>query len=632
MWTENKILEKIRMEIVLPSVKNGLNPLFDERLQNRFSTLWQDFYKLYGNRFDCLYQLEDLIKMMINESINNYFFKTENYKKWFREENPVAMMLYVDLFNLNLKGIEEKLEYFEDLGFNTIHLMPFFDSPTVENDGGYAVSDYRKVKGSLGSLEQLRSLANRMNEKRMHLIVDFVLNHTSNEHFWALEAINGSEKYGKYYIAFDTKEEADQYNSYLRDIFPTIRKGSFTYHKQWNKWVWTTFNSYQWDLNYSNPEVFTAMSAQMLFLAGCGVDALRLDALAFTWKEMGTSCENLPKTHSLIRLFRSVATITAPHLTFLSEAIVHPDEVVKYIDVDECELSYNPLQMATSWEALATRNTSLLKKSFSSRFNIPDSCRWVNYLRCHDDLGWTFCDNDAAELNINSHEHRKFLNDFFTGRFPGSFAAGVPFQENPETGDARISGTLASLAGLEKAEIDGDPRQMELSLKRIELLNGFLFSLPGIPLVYSGDELAVLNDYSYMDKDEKKEDSRWVHRFSFPWKSVLTNESGPQERIRKYMKKMIHLRKSFSFFRGSMDIMALKSPNLLGFRLSEGKNHLLVIANFTERKTELSFNSLRLYGGAYVFTDILSNRIVNCDLTVQSYELLWLKEGGANEY
>jgi amylosucrase len=629
MWTEEKILDKIRMEIVLPSVKKGLDSGFDRRLSENFSDLWKNFSELYSNRFDCLYQLEDLVSMMIGESRKYNFSKEEEYKNWFRNENPVAMMLYVDLFNGNLKGIEDKLDYFTDLGINVIHLMPLFESPSKENDGGYAVSDYRKVREELGTMEQLKSLAEKMEEKEMHLIVDFVLNHTSDEHEWARSAIKGSEKYSNYYFAFETKKEADRYNRTLRDIFPTIRKGSFTYHEKWKKWVWTTFNSYQWDLNYSNPEVFTNMCAQMLFLAGCGVHVLRLDALAFTWKELGSSCENLPKTHSLIRLFRTVAAITVPHLTFLSEAIVHPDEVVKYISPDECELSYNPLQMATSWEALATRNTSLLKKTFSPRFKIHESCTWVNYLRCHDDMGWTFCDNDAADLNIDAHGHRKFLNDFYTGRFSGSFASGVPFQENPENGDARISGTMASLAGLEKALVLKDPRELELALKRIELINGFLLSLPGIPLIYSGDELAVINDYSYLDREEKKEDSRWVHRSPFPWNMLKLKESEPQKRIWKYMKKMIALRKSLSFFRGTMDIMSLESANLLGFRLSEGQSHLLVILNFTERKTELDFNTLRLYGGAYSFRDILSNRIVDSDLTVSSYELLWLKEGAS---
>ncbi len=244
---------------------------------------------------------------------------------------------------------------------------------------------------------------------------------------------------------------------------------------------------------------------------------LRLDALAFTWKEMGTNCESLPKAHTLVQAFNAVLRIAAPGLLFKSEAIVHPDEVARYISPQECQLSYNPLLMALLWNSLATREVRLLRHSLGYRFAIPDDCAWVNYIRCHDDIGWTFDDGDAAALGINGYDHRRFLNSFYTGRFPGSFARGLPFQENPRTGDARISGSQASLAGLEQALRNGNPTEIDLAVRRILLINAIILSIGGIPLMYLGDEIGVLNDYSYVDDPAKAGDSRWVHRPRIDW-------------------------------------------------------------------------------------------------------------------
>ncbi|MBB6478582.1 alpha-amylase family protein [Spirochaeta isovalerica] len=626
MWTDEKILEKIKRDVLAAYKDSKIYPEFEKGLNARFPSLWKNYFELYGHRFDCLYQLEDLIRMVAEEYAKRANLSHNERTAWFEKKNPVAIMLYVDLFNKNLSGLEKKLDYFKDLGVTAVHLMPLFRSPEGDNDGGYAVSDYKQVQPDLGTMEQLSDIAGKMRKRGIHLIVDFILNHTSDEHLWSRKARTGYPDYRDYYYIFDTREEADEYDRTLREIFPSVRKGSFTYLPEIEKWVWTTFNSFQWDLNYSNPAVFRDMSHQMLFLANRGVDVLRLDALAFTWKEKGTGCENLPKAHTLIRLFKNVAAIAAPGLSFLSEAIVHPDDVVKYISPEECELSYNPLQMATTWEALATRNTSLLQKTFSPRFHIPETCRWVNYIRCHDDIGWTFCDNDAASLGIDGYGHRKFLNAFYTGRFEGSFASGVPFQENLETGDARISGTLASMAGLEKALMSGDSDEVKMALDRIRLLSGFLLSLPGIPLIYSGDELAVLNDYSYLDNEEHRSDSRWIHRMPFPWDALEQDKKSPAMQILEYTKKMIRLRKDLSPFRGTMELIDTGSTNLIGFRLTDGSSHLIIIANFTERPTPVRLNTLRLYGGSYYFEDLLSNESLDSDIDVKPYGLLWLQE------
>ena len=378
-------------------------------------------------------------------------------------------------------------------------------------------------------------------------MLDFVFNHTSDDHDWAQQAQAGNREYQDYYYMFPDRTLPDQYEQNLREIFPTVRRGNFTWHDGMQRWVWTTFNSFQWDLNYSNPAVFNAMVGEMLFLANTGVDVLRLDAVAFIWKQMGTGCENLPEAHPLIQAFNAVARIAAPGLLFKSEAIVHPDEVVKYISPDECQISYNPTLMALLWESLATREVETAAAvAQRTDISLPAGTTWVNYLRCHDDIGWTFDDADAAAVGINGYDHRQFLNAFYTGQFPGSFARGIPFQHNSETGDMRISGTMASLAGLEQAIEEDDDAKKEDAIRRILLLHGITLSIGGIPLLYMGEEWGMLNDYDFVKDPAKSGDTRWIHRPKMRWEFLENHhEYAINHRIYESIRKLIQLRKNF---------------------------------------------------------------------------------------
>ena len=404
---------------------------------------------------------------------------------WFQSNQMLGGVCYVDLFAGDLKGVKSKIPYFKELGLTYLHLMPLFKAPESENDGGYAVSSYREVHPPLGTMKQLASLAREFRQAGISLVVDLVFNHTSDEHLWAERAKAGDEDYMDFYRIFPSREMPDRYEQNLREIFPEEHSGAFTFFPDLFKeggWVWTTFHSYQWDLNYANPAVFNRMAEEMLFLANQGVEVLRLDAVAFIWKQLGTGCENLPEAHTLIQAFNAVAQIASPALIFKSEAIVHPDDVVKYISPNECQLSYNPLLMALLWNSLATRKTDLLSQALAKRFKIHPETAWVNYVRVHDDIGWTFSDEDAALLGVNGNDHRRFLNEFYRGRFNGSFARGLPFQENPLTGDCRISGTCASLAGLEKALHEEGANEVELAIRRILLIHGVILTVGGIPL------------------------------------------------------------------------------------------------------------------------------------------------------
>lgn len=602
--------------------------MYSTQLENNMQYLTELLFSLYGKRWD-FYQIINRLEKIMSDAnkarekslvkLDDQAIKAAESGKdfWYQSEKTVGMMLYVDLFAGNLRALVEKIPYFEELGVNYVHLMPLFDCPKGENDGGYAISSYSKVQPRLGTIEDLKFVADEFHKKGIRLVLDFVFNHTSDEHEWALKAKKGEEKYMNYYYMYKDKAEVDDWNRNLREIFPTVRRGSFTYLEKQDIWVWTTFNSFQWDLNYSNPEVFLAMCEEMLSIANLGVDVLRLDALAFVWKEKGTVCESLPKAHTLIKAFQYVARIACPSLVFKSEAIVHPDQVVQYIHKDECAISYNPLQMALLWSSVATRDTRLLNLSLKKRWNIPADCSWVNYIRCHDDIGWTFSDEDASCLGINGFAHRQFLNRFFTGRFEGTFSAGEPFQLNPTTGDCRICGTMASLAGLEQAETLKNDLLEKMALARIKMMYAVVFALPGIPLLYANDEKAVFNDYSYRERDEQKDDSRWVHRIKTNWKGNLIPA---QKEVFDFVKKAIKLRKSEKML-GGTEISFYDTQDTAVFAFRRGTIH--VVANFSERPA-----AFKIGAWAKESTDLLTGQKYENFYAQQlgPYEVRWLSE------
>ena len=350
---------------------------------------------------------------------------------------------------------------------------------------------------------------------------------------------------------------------------------------------------------------------------------------------MGTSCENLPEAHDVIRAFNRLARIATPGLVFKSEAIVHPDEVLKYISEDECQISYNPTLMALLWESLATRKVELLTQTLGHRHRLPENTSWVNYLRCHDDIGWTFDDQDAETLGINAFDHRQFLNAFYTGQFPGSFARGIPFQENHQTGDMRISGTMASLAGLEQAVEEEDEEKKELAIRRMMLLHGVVLSIGGIPLLYLGEEWGMLNDYSFASDPAKAGDSRWIHRPKMQWEYLeeLDDQIGSgggsiRSRIFKSTQRLIDLRKQHPALAGQeMKIVSTGNPHLLSYlRMREG-NRIVVVANFSEEQQAMEGNLLRTAGLGRFFEDVIHEQTYSTSesIELEPYQILWLK-------
>lgn len=618
--------------------KDAPQPEWDSfcvRLERHFGTLFTNLYKLYGKHYDFFYHLECILSTAVErwvsrpDDLKALDATHETDPSWYQSHRVVGYSLYVDLFAGNITGLREHIPYFKELGATYIHLMPVFRTPEGDNDGGYAVSSYRELNPALGTMEDLALLTREFRNHGISLCLDFVFNHTSDEHDWARAALAGSIEHQEYYRMFDDRSIPDEYEKTVRSVFPDEHPGCFTYRNRIRKWVWTTFNNYQWDLNYENPVVFNRMADEMLFLANQGVEILRLDAVAFLWKRLGTNCENQPEVHFIIQAFNALTRIAAPALVFKSEAIVAPDDVAQYISENECQLSYNPGFMVLLWDGLATRNINLLTHSLKKRFNLPPNTAWVNYIRCHDDIGWGFADDDAVEVGINPADHRRFLNDFYLGKHEASFAKGVVFQENLKTGDARIAGTTASLCGLEQALAANDPEAVDMAIRRILLVYGVLFTIGGIPLIYFGDEIGSTNDYSYEKDPEKSGDDRWVHRFPFNWeRGKLRSESGSvEDRIFHGILKLIQLRQSnMAFSRSETEIMNSGNEHVLGYFRQHMEQSVLVLANFTESVQTIQAQRLRQLGLRRSLTDLVAGRLVIASeiLELEPYQIVVL--------
>ena len=606
-----------------------------QRLTQHFPRLFGLLYHIYGKEYDFFYHLSEILntatKAWIERSPDLKALDAirEHDPGWYQSNRMLGAVCYVDLFSDDLKGMTEKIPYLKELNITYLHLMPIFKTPEGDNDGGYAVSSYREVNPDLGTMEDLKQLAEELRNHGISLVLDFIFNHTSDEHIWAKKAMSGDEEFQYYYRMFPDRKLPDEFEKTIIPVFQDDHPGCFTYRSRIKKWVWTTFHNYQWDLNYENPVVFNKMADEMLFLANQGVEILRLDAVAFIWKKLGTDCENLPEAHIIIQAFNAVMKIVAPSFLFKSEAIVHPNEVHKYISEDECQLSYNPEMMALLWESLATQKIILLRSALENRFKIPPNCMWVNYIRSHDDIGWTFSNEDAEALGINPAAHRKFLSEFYTGRYPGSFAKGLPFQEDPNTKQGRVSGTTASFAGLEKALEEKDGTETELAIRRILLLHGVILTMGGIPLIYIGDGIGMLNDYDYEKSPEKVGDTRWIHRPQFDWEK-LRERSEPESVTGKLFNgllKLIRLREKTHALSGSdTEFVDTGNDYLLAYFRHNEDNGVFIIANFSNEEQNIAGNRLRLLGLSKTVTDVVSGKTITAsqNLTIEPYQFMML--------
>lgn len=640
----NEILLELKSEIGKYRMRH-----FYTRLGANFYAIHSLFRLLYGDRSDFKEKMVSLVNTLAIRyierppSLREMDLARERNYNWFLSQKWVGMALYCDRFAGTLKDLRTKLPYLQDLGINMLHIMPILDSPPMHSDGGYAVRDFRKIDPRLGTTEDVESLAANLKKRDILLVLDVVVNHTSNEHEWAQNARNGDKKYQDYYYIFDDREIPDIYEETMPEIFPASSPGNFTWDKAMGKWVMTVFNYYQWDLNYQNPAVLIEMIDIILFWANKGADILRLDAVAFLWKKLGKACQNEREAHLILQLMKACCQVTAPGVLFIAEAIVAPSEISKYfgedaINAKECEIAYNATLMALLWDTVATKNAKLLNRGAK---NLPDKLEratWLNYVRCHDDIGLGFSDNDVSLSGYDPIQHRRFLIDYFTGKFPGSSAKGLTFGENPKTGDARISGSLASLVGLEVALEHKDEQAIDMAIKHILLLHSMILSFGGIPLLYYGDEIGTLNSIEYLADPSRRDDNRWANRSSFDWnKAERRNQNGTvEQRIFSALKKMIALRKKTNAFADfdNRQIVEVDNPNLLVFFRTDPQNSrskVLVIGNFNVAPQTLNIDVLKPYsffqqGG---MNDLCSGTIVfseNDQFIISALSFYWLAD------
>jgi amylosucrase len=558
---------------------------------------------------------------------------------WFQAPERVGYMCYVDRFAGTLDGVRNKIPYLKELGVTYLHLMPLLKTRAGRSDGGYAVQDYRAVEPDLGTMEDLHALATALHDHDILLTLDFVMNHTAAEHDWAVAAREGDERYRDFYLTYEDRTLPDRFAETVPEVFPDFAPGNFTYVDALDRWVWTSFNSFQWDLDYGNPDVFVQMFREMMVQANVGADVLRLDAVPFLWKELGTACRNLDECHWILRAYRALMHIAAPGVLFKAEAITTPSEIIRYLGTggyegEECDVAYNATLMSHLWHALASENTQLLRTALTNLPEAPDTATWLNYVRCHDDIGWGLADDDVRAVGQNPTDTRRFCANYYAGELPDSDAEGYHFQIDEATGEARTSGTTAALTGLQKALVEGDDEDVDRALQRTLLLHGIVFAGRGMPLLYSGDEIGQLNDYSYLRDDQKANDNRWVHRPPMDWdRAARRHDDGRiEKRVFNGIKRLSQTRKSLDALhsRGDQRILSVANDRTFLFERAHEDARLLVAANLSSTGQALPLSALPSAWQGPIFGDALHDRpavFSSGRLVLPPYGFLWLRPG-----
>lgn len=604
--------------------------IFQRRLEKHIAEMRWLYMELYDNA-DMFAELEQQCRAFYLERDENLKVLDESREQnsdWYKQNDMLGMMLYIDNFAGNLKGVQEKLNYLEKSNVNYIHLMPFLNTTEGKSDGGYAVSDFRKVQEKLGTMEDLEHLTKACHERRMNVCCDFVMNHTSEDQAWAKKARSGDGEYMSRYFFYDSDEIPNQYERTVPQVFPATAPGNFTWIDEVKHYVMTSFYPYQWDLNYKNPRVFNEMMYNFLYLANRGIDIIRIDAVPYIWKELGTNCRNLPQVHTIVRLMRIISEIVCPGVLLLGEVVMEPERVVPYfgtVEKPECHMLYNVTTMATTWHTVATRDVKLLKRQLDTINALPKEYVFLNYLRCHDDIGWGLDYDTLAEDGMQEISHKRYLNDYFLGVAGNSNSRGELYNYDPVTQDVRFCGTTASLCGIEKAGFEKDAQAMEKAIDLDVMLHAYMFMQSGIPILYSGDEIGQVNDYSYKEDAYKREDSRYLHRGAMRWDNAKKVEDADsvEGRIYERLQTLEKLRKLHPAFVSNADAWTLptyeQSVLCMG-RYYQGEK-ILGIYNFSEQDKTAWINE---EDGEYV--DLISgNRMPARGVNVPGYGFYWLR-------
>lgn len=608
---------------------NNTEKIFAQRMEKHQDELRWLYMELYGN--DAMYaelceQMHDYYSKRSTE-LKKRDIKKEKNPDWFKEKEMLGMMLYVDNFAGNLKGVEKKLAYLKECNVNCIHLMPFLDTPKGKSDGGYAVADFRKVRPDLGTMKDLARLTEKCHENGMNVCMDFVMNHTSEEHEWAKRARAGEGEYMSRYFFYDNGDIPARYEETVPQVFPTTAPGNFTWLPEIGHYVLTTFYPYQWDLNYRNPRVFNEMMYNFLFLANQGMDIIRIDAVPYIWKELGTSCRNLKKVHTIVRMMRMIAEIVCPSVILLGEVVMEPEKVVPYfgtVEKPECHMLYNVTTMATTWNSIATRDIRLLKKQMDIVSRLPKQYTFLNYLRCHDDIGWGLDFDTMKQWGMEEPSHKRYLNDYFTGKIAGSISRGELYNDDPVTQDARFCGTTASMCGIEAAGFEGNAEKMQTAIQEDLMLHAYMLTQSGIPMLYSGDELGQVNDYSYKDDAEKASDSRYLHRGAFLWELADKRKdlSTVQGQLFQMLNRLEQIRRQENVFSQEAEVYTydVHNDSILGILREYKGERFIALFNFSESEQTAWMQE------EGIFRNLVNGEIVEVkDPVLKGYEFVWMK-------
>ncbi|MDE6015033.1 MAG: alpha-amylase family protein [Acetatifactor sp.] len=605
--------------------------IFSKRLERHHDELRWLYMELYGN---------DSMFAELCDCMNQFYLERKKELKkrdrdreadqgWYKKNDMLGMMFYIDNFAGNMKGVESRLDYIEKCNVNYIHLMPFLDTVEGRSDGGYAVKDFRKVQEKLGSMEDLESLADACHKKGINVCMDFVMNHTSEEHEWARKARQGDGEYMSRYFFFDNGEEPAQYERTVPQVFPTTAPGNFTWLPEIGHYVMTSFYPYQWDLNYKNPRVFNEMMYNFLYLANRGIDIIRIDAVPYIWKELGTKCRNLPQVHTIVRMMRMIGEVVCPSVLLLGEVVMEPEKVVPYfgtVEKPECHMLYNVTTMATTWHTVATRDVRLLKRQLDIVNALPKEYVFLNYLRCHDDIGWGLDYGTLMLDGIGERSHKQYLNDYFQGYAGESNSRGELYNADPITGDARFCGTTASMCGVEKAGFEQDRQAMEKAIRLDVMLHAYMFMQSGIPVLYSGDEIGQVNDYTYKEDPLKAADSRYIHRGAMNWELAenIEKQGTVEDEIFNRLGELEQIRRTEKVFVSNADTWTIETWDqsiLCIGRYCEGEK-LLGLFNFSETDRTAWINET---DGEYV--DLISGRKMQAaGVDVPGYGFYYLKK------
>lgn len=603
--------------------------IFAERLQRHHDELRWLYMELYDND-DMFAELCDQMKQYYdqrNEKLKKLDADREAAGEWYRKRDMLGMMMYIDNFAGNIKGVQEKLPYLEECNVNYIHLMPFLDSPKGRSDGGYAVADFRKVKPDLGTMEDLAELAEKCHDKGISLCMDFVMNHTSEDHEWAKRARQGDGEYMSRYFFYADPSIPQEYEKTVPQVFPTTAPGNFTYLPEMGHYVMTTFYPYQWDLNYRNPRVFNEMMYNFLYLANQGMDIIRIDAVPYIWKELGTNCRNLPQVHTIVRMMRMIGEIVCPGIVLLGEVVMEPDKVAPYfgtVEKPECHMLYNVTTMATTWHTVATRDIRLLRKQMDIVCALPREYTFLNYLRCHDDIGWGLDYDTLKGWGMEEVPHKKYLNDYFQGKTEGSVSRGELYNEDLVTGDARFCATTASMCGVESAGFEQDEEKMDWAIRKDLMLHAYMFTQSGIPMLYSGDEVGQVNDYTYKEDPDKAPDSRYIHRGKFDWELVenIKDEKSVQGRIFDGLELLEKIRRTEAVFNTDAEVYTKDYDDtsiLWIVRKAEGEE-LHAVFNFSDEGKTIWMPEKAEY------TDLVTGkREVTETVGLSGWDFVWMK-------